>query len=121
MSKAGLSDSVLLEKIRAEGVAARPTAEQAESLKKEGLSDAVVEGMENAPVVAPTETRVEYVYDDPYYGYYPYPYYSGFYGPTWYGHPYYAYGSYWRGYPYWGGGYYYSYPRGGTSVSHYRR
>ena len=122
MSKSGLSDAVIVEKIQSEGVSARPTAEQIESLKREGVSDAVVQAMIAARVEVPKETR--YVYDSPY-GYYPYSYpYYGYYGggPYWYGGYYYPYGSYWYGgHPYyWGGHYYHSYPRGGYSVSHYR-
>lgn len=119
MSKSGISDPVLVEKIRAEGVAVRPTADHIESLKNEGVSDEVVKAMINAPV---RETRVEvtdypnlYYYPYPSYPYYPYSYY-GYYGPYWYGH-YYPYG---YGHPYWGHYYHHSYPRGAPSVGHYR-
>src|SRR5688572_20750466 len=97
MSKAGTSDAVLLQKIADEGMAARPTAEEVETLKKEGLSDAVVAAMVSTRVVPP-ERHVEYVYDYyPRYYSYPYPYY---YSP--YGYGYYPYGHY----PYYGGYYY---------------
>src|SRR5262245_34785737 len=84
MSKAGLSDAVLIEKIKAEGVAARPSSDQLASLKQEGLSDQVLAVIVTAPV-QPGKTEV-----------YPVSYY---YGPAWYG-------SYWYGWPYYWGGYY---------------
>ena len=104
MAKAGLSDAVIIEKLKTDGVASRLTSDQIVSLKNEGVSDAVVEAMVSAPVV-PASKTVEYVYypsDYPYYyGYgYGYPYYSGWYGAGWYG-GYYPYGYYhgWH-YPY---------------------
>jgi hypothetical protein len=99
LTKAGLSDSVVLEKIKSEGVAARPSAEQVVSLKNDGVSEAVVGAMLTAPVVE--ERTVEVVYDYPYYSYpyyYPYSYYP-YYSPYYYGY----------GYPYYGVGFSYSY------------
>lgn len=88
--KAGISDDVIVARIEAEGVAAKPTADQIAQLKQEGLSDRVIQAWVSAKVPAPTTRRV--VYRSPYYygGYYPYhyPYYGG-----------------WWGYPYWGGYY----------------
>jgi hypothetical protein len=124
MSKAGIADSVITEKLRSEGIARRPTADDVVSLKKEGLSDAVIDAMLTA-TVAP-EQSVEVVYDYPYYSYgyaspyYYYPYYYPYsYYPYYYGYGYYPYyhGYYHHGYyPYHGG-----YNRGSASVSHYRR
>lgn len=122
MSKSGISDSVLVEKIRSDGVAARPTADQIASLKQDGLSDEVVKAMINAPVRETSVQVTDYpnLYYYPYAYPYPYPYYGyyGYYGPYWYGHGHYPY----YGHPYWGhyGHYYHSYPRGAPSVSHYR-
>ena len=101
MSKAGLSEPVLLEKIKSDGVAARPSADQVVSLKNEGVSEAVVAAMLTAPVVE-AQTVVETVYDYPYYGYYgyypySYPYYYPYY-PYYYGYASYPY-YYYRGYP----------------------
>jgi hypothetical protein len=123
MSKAGIADSVITEKIRSDGVARRPTADDVVSLRNEGLSDAVLDAMLTATVVP--ERTVEVVYDYPSYsyGYYPYyyggypyyPYYSGFYG--YYGYGYYPYRHGYYPYRYYG-----SYPhRGSPSVSTYRR
>src|SRR6185503_17038206 len=78
MSKSGVSDEVILEKIKEEGVAGKPTSDQIASLKKEGLSDAVLGGMVAARVV-PDETTVEYAYYPSSY-YYGYPYYGYPYG-----------------------------------------
>jgi hypothetical protein len=116
MSKAGLSDAVLIDKIREDGVTAKPSAAQVESLKKEGVSDAVIAALLTAKVAEP-ERRVEY-YPTYAYSYPYYPYYYG-YSPYWYG-------SYWYGSPYYWGGryghyhgrYYSSYP---ARVSYYRR
>lgn len=94
MSKAGLSDAVLIEKINTDGLEARPTAEQIASLKKEGVSDAVLRAMISAPVRERTAERL--IYTEPY----PYEY-SYYYSPWWHG-------PYWYGWPYWG---WHLYPR----------
>lgn len=92
MSKAGISDGIILEKIKADGIAVRPTAEQIVSLKKDGLSDLVIQSMVTARVPDSTATVLEethqayphdtyfYPYDDPW-GYrdvywYPWPHYG---------------------------------------------
>ena len=124
MAKAGTSDAVIIEKIKATGVAAKPTAEQLADLKKEGVSDAVLGAITGAQVVEPRE-QVETVYNYPYgysspayygYGGYGYPYYYG-YGPS-YWHGSYGYG---YGYPYYGyGGYHHYYPSHYQSSGYYR-
>jgi|SRR6185295_7411562 hypothetical protein len=126
LTKAGLSDSVLLEKIKSEGVAARPSADQVVSLKNEGVSETVIGAMLTAPVV-PEERTVEVVYDYPYYSYpyyypysyypYSYPYSYGFYGSYgYYGYPYY------HGYAHYPYYYHGTYPAShATSVSTYRK
>lgn len=119
MTKAGLSDAVIIEKINAAGVTAQPTAEQIESLKKQGVSEPVLAALASARVATPEERVVEYAYDYPSYSYYPYsygyPYYPyGYYG--WYGYPY-SWSWHYGHYPYYG---YYSYPRYGYSVHRYR-
>lgn len=111
LSKAGISESVLLEKIKSEGVAARPDAGQIDALRKEGVSQPVLEAMLTATVRPPEERITNYVDAYPY-GYYPYGYWSGWYG----GYGYYPY--HYGYYPYYRGGWYgsgYSY-----SVSRYR-
>jgi hypothetical protein len=123
MAKAGTSDAVIIEKIKATGVAAKPTAEQLAELKNEGVSDAVLNAMTNATVVEPkesVETVYQYPYSSPYYYGYGYPYYYGYgpyYGAYWYGgYPYHGY--YHHSYP----SHYYhsSYPGHGHSVGTYR-
>jgi hypothetical protein len=112
MVKAGVSDAVVIEQIKAVGLDARPMSEQIISLKKEGLSDAVIEAMVAARLPAPQ--RVEPVYDYPENYYYPY-----YYGPWWYG-------PYWYGWPYWGWhfnyypGYHRFHPGYGPSLHRYR-
>jgi hypothetical protein len=115
MCKSGVSDEVIIEKIKEEGVAAKPTSEQLASLKKDGVSDAVLGAMLAARVV-PEETSVEY-YPNYYYGYpyYGYPYYYGYYYPYGYYRPYW--GWYYGSYPYYP--YHYA-PAYTYSVSHYR-
>jgi hypothetical protein len=80
LAKAGTSDAIIIEKINSAGVATKPTAEQLADLKREGLSDSVLNAMTTARVVEPKES-VETVYRYPEYSYYPY--YS-------YGYPYYG-------------------------------
>jgi hypothetical protein len=120
MTKSGVSDPVIIEKIKEEGIRAKPTSDQVVSLKKEGVSDTVLGALLAARVV-PEQTAVEYAYY-PSYSYYGYPY----------GYPYGAWGYYYPyGYwPYWGWHYgyhgYYPYygryygPAYSYSVSHYR-
>ncbi len=124
LAKAGTSDAIIIEKINSIGVASAPTAEQLAELKKEGVSDAVLNAMTAAKVVQPKES-VETVYrypyySSPYYGYYGYPYYGPYYGSYWYGYgyPYYGYG-YHSHYPHY---YHHStaYPARGYSVRTYR-
>jgi hypothetical protein len=98
MSKSGLSDDVILLKIKEDGLASKPTADQLKSLKEEGVSDTVLKAMVRAPVTGPEQRVVEYVYY-PRSSYYPYYYpYSwgypyGYYGwPAWGWHQ----GYYWR-------------------------
>lgn len=105
MSKAGLSDQAIIERIKSDGVAARPTSDQTISLKGEGVSEPVLEAMLSARV-APEQKVVRYAYPSSYY-YYGYPY---------YGYPYYwrYYPYYWYGYPYWHGWYgYWGWPYSG--------
>ena len=108
MVKAGLSDVMIIEKINANGLEARPTAEQIAALKKDGVSEGVLRAMLTAPLRERTEERLIYTED-----YYPYSY-----GPWWYG-------TYWYGWPYWGWGFsYYPYHgwgyRGYGPVRRYR-
>ena len=76
--KAGVSDDIILEKIKADGVASHPTSDQIVSLKKEGVSDRVIEALISARVPAPYEIapppRVvyrNYVYADPWWPWIP--------------------------------------------------
>jgi hypothetical protein len=48
LAKAGTSDAIIIEKINSTGVAVKPTAEQLADLKKEGVSDAVLNAMTTA-------------------------------------------------------------------------
>lgn len=118
LSKAGISESVLLEKLKSEGVAARPEAGQIDALRKEGVSQQVLDAMLTVSVRPPEERITNYVDAYPYgyypYGYYPHGYWSGWYGG--YGYYPYQYGYY----PHYRvSGYY---PRSGYtySVSRYR-
>jgi hypothetical protein len=98
LSKAGIAESVILEKIKSDGLSARPTADQVVSLKKEGLTDAVLSAMVSARVVTPSERTVQRVYTYPSYSYYPY---YGYYG-GWWGYPYgWSWGIGYPGYYYW--------------------
>jgi len=76
--KAGVSEDIILEKIKADGVVSRPTSDQIVSLKKDGVSDRVIEAMISARVpvaheVAPPPRVVyrDYVYADPWWPWYP--------------------------------------------------
>jgi len=82
LTKSGLSDDVVLEKIKEAGVATRPTSEQLAGLKHEGVSDRVLKALVDAPVTGAEQRVVEYVYYPrsyyyPYY--YPYSYYPYYY------------------------------------------
>src|SRR6185295_1885005 len=125
MSKAGISETIILERIKTDGIVARPSSDQIVALKNEGLSEPVLAAMLDARV-EPAERVVESVY-------YPYDYYSPYsYGYPYYGYPY-SYG-YWGYYPYgYGYGWYSSawrhgcyshyggtYPGYSYSVGHYR-
>jgi hypothetical protein len=90
MSKAGVSDSIIVEKLKADGIAARPTADQIVSLMKEGVSDRVLEAMLAARVLGPAELSAREAYvEAPEHGY-SYPYYS----PAW------GYDACWWSWPY---------------------
>lgn len=114
MFHAGISDDVMVEKIKSNGLTDRPTPDQLVSLKKEGLSDTVLGAMVNARVGTPPPSTGEYVYSSPDY------YYPSYYGPWGYG----PYGYGW-GWPYWGWrygcypryGYYYG-GRGAVIIRH---
>jgi hypothetical protein len=85
--RAGVGDEIIATKIRAEGVTARPTADEVVALKKDGASDKVVEAMLAAPVTSAAPARV--VYPPPPYPYggwgpwSPYPWGPGYYAPYW--------------------------------------
>ena len=103
MSKSGVSDDVVIEKIKEAGLAAKPTAEHLKSLKEQGLSDPVLKAMVDAPVTGAEQRVTEYVY-------YPRRYYYPSYYPYSYYYPYYRWGyPYGYGWPYWHG-YYYWWP-----------
>ncbi|MBA2115195.1 glycine zipper domain-containing protein [Bremerella alba] len=75
MSKAGLSDQVVTTHIRRHGVAQVPSAPDLIYLKNNGVSDAVINTMQNPPVEvvsAPVQERV--IVEEHYYG--PRPYYG---------------------------------------------
>lgn len=118
LADAGISDPVILGEIKSRGMSARPTSDQLVALKKEGVSDAVLQAMNEAPLRPDREVFVESAWPAPYPYYYYYPYYPGYYPYYW---P-------WYGAPYWGFYYhypYYSYPYGhahvyGGSVHRYR-
>jgi len=88
MTKSGLSDDIIAEKLKETGVAARPTADQLAGLKREGVSDQVLKAIVDAPVTGSEQKVVEYVY-------YPRSYYYPYYYPYSYYYPYYRWG-----YPY---------------------
>jgi hypothetical protein len=50
LGKAGVSDDVIIETVQAEGIAWHPTSDELVALKKEGLSDRVIEAVAQAPV-----------------------------------------------------------------------
>jgi hypothetical protein len=106
---AGISDSVIVDEIKTRGMSARPTSDQIVALKKEGLSDAVLQTMNEAPLRSDHDVIVESLGS-------PYPYYYSYY-PYYYPYPYY-YGPWWYGGPYWGFYYHYPYyyPYGHTHV-----
>jgi hypothetical protein len=89
LSKAGISEDLILSRIRTEGLNSKPTADQVIEMKRLGVSDRVIEATIGASVPAstyaqPAQPRVVYRYPAPYYyppyGY-PYPYYGW---PGWY-------------------------------------
>ena len=112
MVKAGLSEATIIEKINADGLEARPTAEQIAALKKDGVSEGVLRAMLTAPLRERTEERIVYT-EDYYPYYYPYSYSPWWYGPYWYSWPYW--GWQFRYYPFHGWGY-----RGYGPVRRYR-
>ncbi len=96
LGKAGVSDEIIIEKVRADGITSRPTSDQVISLKSGGLSDRVIDAVISARVPTPEEVtpspRViyrDYFTPDPWW----------YYGPWWCGwgwwHPHGYYG--WRG------------------------
>jgi len=87
LTKSGLSDDVVLEKIKEAGVATRPTSDQLASLKQEGVSERVLKALVDAPITGAERRVVEYVYYPRSY-YYPY-YYPYSYYPYYWGYPYY--------------------------------
>ena len=101
LTKAGVSDDVIVARVEAEGAAAKPTTEEVAQLKKDGVSDRVIQAWVSAKVT-PKTTERRVVYRSPYYaGVYPY-----------YAYPYYGYGGWWGwGYPYYWGHYYRPYYR----------
>lgn len=116
LAKEGVPDSVIVDEIKSRGIDARPSADQIVALKKEGLSDAVLQAVGAAPVhpapVIVAEELEGYPAYFPYYSPYPYPY-----APYWYGWPYWT-----RPYPYpycypYNGWHYHGY---GGSVHRYR-
>ncbi len=115
LADAGISDPVIVDEIKNRGMSARPTSDQIVALKKDGVSDAVLQAMNEAPLRSDHDVIVEslgpYPYPYPYYPYYyPYPYYW-----PWYGGPYW--GVYYH-YPYY---YPYGHSHGyGGSVHRYR-
>jgi hypothetical protein len=83
LTKSGLSDDVVVEKIKEAGVTVRPTADQLAALKQEGVSDRVLQALVEAPITGTEQRVVEYVYYPrsyyyPYYYPYSYPYYWGY-------------------------------------------
>ena len=61
MVKAGVSEGIIVSKIRTDGVVARPSVDQIAALKKEGVSDPILEALVSArvgPVAAPERVRV---------------------------------------------------------------
>jgi hypothetical protein len=90
--RAGVGDDVIVARIRAEGVEARPSTDEILEMKKEGVSDKIVQALLEGEVASRVETpRMIYSsnpWDVPYY----YPYYP-YYRP-------YSWGGYWP-YPYW--------------------
>ncbi len=97
LANAGISDSVVVDEIKTRGMSARPTSDEIVALKQAGLSDAVLQAMNEAPLRSDHDVIVEspapYPYYYPYYPYYyPYPYYWPYGGPYWgfyYHYPYY--------------------------------
>src|SRR5581483_2920412 len=65
--------------LKSRGMSARPTSDQLVALKKEGVSDAVLQAMNEAPLRPDREVFVESAWPAPYPYYYYYPYYPGYY------------------------------------------
>jgi len=99
LAAAGISDPVIVDEIKTRGMSDRPTSDEIVALKKEGLSDAVLQAMNEAPLRSDHELIVESTgpppcpYSYPYYpySYYPYywPWYGAFYWGWYYHYPYY--------------------------------
>ena len=90
LTRAGVPEDITVTKVRADGILSKPTAEQIVMLKKEGVSDRVIEALVGARVVPafePAPPRVFYRDSyapgwcwDPWWGW-PYPYWHiGYYG-----------------------------------------
>jgi hypothetical protein len=101
LSKAGVTDSVIVDQLKSRGISVRPNSDQIVELKKEGVSDAVIQAMNEVPIRSGQDVVVE-AYPSPYPYYYPY--YPYYYGPWWYGGPYWA---WYYHYPYYHYPYYY--------------
>ena len=91
--RAGISEPVILEKLKSEGIVAAPSSDDLVALKKEGASDRVIEAMLAArvgppvaaepPIVAyPYSSSWSLYYDGPWwgypYGFYPWRWHFGF-------------------------------------------
>jgi len=91
LTKSGISDDVVLQKIKEAGIATRPTSDQLASLKQEGVSDRVLQAMVDAPVTGTEQRVMEYYYPRSYY-YYPYYYPYSYYPYYYWGYPYHYWG-----------------------------
>jgi hypothetical protein len=104
LAKAGISDDIIIAKIRNDGVTARPTTDQIVALKKEGVSDRVIEAVVSAQVAPSAESHpaavVRYEAEPAYDLWWHY--------DPWWRHDYWWYG--WP-YPYWHYGYPWRYRR----------
>jgi hypothetical protein len=92
LSAAGVSEDIILAKLQAEGVAAKPSAEQIVTLKTAGVSDRVIAEMlaARAPVTREPERPVVYYRYEYYPGWYYYPWWYAWPSPYWHFH------FYWR-------------------------
>lgn len=79
--RAGISEAVILQKLKSDGIAVAPSSDDLVALKKEGAGDRVIEAMLAARIGPPVAAEPLVVV-------YPYSSWNFFYDGPWWGYPY---------------------------------